>query len=151
MVPDRRAGELFVGQCAEYCGSQHANMLLRVQVDSPEDFDRWWKHEQENAKPPANNEKSEVRDGRRLFLSQSCVNCHAIRGTSAKGPCAPDLTHLMRRETLASGMIANDRAGKNLHAWVKDPQKIKPGCLMPAFGLSDKELDKMIDYLLTLD
>lgn len=146
-----RIGELFVGQCAEYCGSQHANMLLRVRVDAPEDFDKWWKHEKENAKPSAKNEKPEVRDGRRLFLSQSCVNCHAVRGTSAKGDYAPDLTHLMRRETLASGMIANDREGKNLRDWVKDPQKIKPGCLMPAFGLSDKELDNMIDYLLTLD
>jgi len=146
-----RAGELFVGQCAEYCGSQHANMLLRVRVDAPEDFERWRKHEAANAQPPGANESSSVREGRRLFLSQSCVNCHAVRGTSAKGSYAPDLTHLMRRETLASGMVPNDRAGDNLRAWVKDPQKIKPGCLMPAFGLSDNELKKLTDYLLTLD
>ena len=90
---------LFLGQCAEYCGTQHANMLLRVNVDSPADFQalagrtrrsRPW------TTPPAAR-------GRDVFLSQSCVNCHRVRGTSAAGTYAPDLTHLMSRQTLAPG------------------------------------------------
>jgi cytochrome c oxidase subunit 2 len=140
-----RAGELFLGQCAEYCGTQHANMLLRVQVDSTEDFEDWLTNEQ---KPAVDSPG--VSEGKAKFLSQSCVNCHRVRGTSAKGTYAPDLTHLMRRKTLASGMIENDPEGKNLRRWVAEPQKVKPGCLMPAFNLSDPELDLIVDYLKTL-
>jgi cytochrome c oxidase subunit 2 len=134
---------LYVGQCAEYCGSQHANMLLRVVVDTPEEFERWLANE----KGPA-VENPALRDAKAAFLGQSCVNCHQVRGTPAKGTYAPDLTHLMARKTLASGVIPNDPA--NLTRWVKDPQKIKPSCLMPAFGLSDREWDRVVDYLLTL-
>jgi cytochrome c oxidase subunit 2 len=134
---------LYVGQCAEYCGTQHANMLLRVYVDRPEDFDRWLENEQKDAvAEPA------ARAGRSGFLSQSCVNCHQVRGTPAQGRYAPDLTHLMVRETLASGMVKN--TPDYLRRWVTDPQQIKPGCLMPAFGLSDRERDDIVDYLLTL-
>lgn len=138
-----RVGELFVGQCAEYCGTQHANMLLRVRVDSPEEFKGWLEREKANAR-----KDESVREGRELFLSHSCINCHAVRGTRARGTYAPDLTHLMSRETLAAGMVPNNR--DELHRWVKDPQKIKPGCLMPAFGLNRDELDRIVDYLLTL-
>jgi cytochrome c oxidase subunit 2 len=73
-----------------------------------------------------------------------------VRGTPAQGRYAPDLTHLMSRRTLAAGMIGNDPEGTNLRRWVADPQKIKPGCLMPAFGLSDHERDDIVHYLLTL-
>jgi cytochrome c oxidase subunit 2 len=134
---------LYVGQCAEYCGTQHANMLLRVVVDPPDDFDRWLANER---KPAV--EDPEVRAGRSIFLGQSCVNCHRVRGTTAQGGYAPDLTHLMRRKTLASGMVENNP--ENLRLWVSDPQKVKPGCLMPAFGLSDREWDDVVRYLLTL-
>jgi cytochrome c oxidase subunit II len=134
---------LYVGQCAEYCGTQHANMLLRVVVDSPRDFDTWLENE---GKPAA--EDAEASAGRSAFLGQSCVNCHRVRGTSARGGYAPDLTHLMSRQTLASGMVPN--TPDNLRRWVADPQKIKPGCLMPAFGLSDRERDEIVGYLLTL-
>ncbi len=134
---------LFVGQCAEYCGTQHGNMLLRVKVDTPEEFDLWLANEQKPAvEDPA------LRDGKIAFLSQSCVNCHRVRGTSSQGTYAPDLTHLMSRHTLASGMIPN--TPENLRKWVDDPQKIKPGCLMPAFGLNASELDLVVRYLLTL-
>jgi cytochrome c oxidase subunit 2 len=136
---------LYLGQCAEYCGTQHAHMLLRVVVESPHDFEDWL----ENQQKPAVEDPS-VKAGRSAFLSQSCVNCHRVRGTPAAGTYAPDLTHLMRRQTLASGMIENDSAGKNLRGWVDDPQKYKPGCLMPAFGLSDRVRDDMVRYLLTL-
>jgi cytochrome c oxidase subunit II len=134
---------LYVGQCAEYCGTQHANMLLRVVVDPPGDFERWLANEQ---KPAV--EEPAGRAGRSTFLAQSCVNCHAVRGTPAQGRYAPDLTHLMARKTLASGMVEN--TPENLRRWVADPQQVKPGCLMPAFGLGDREWDDLVRYLLTL-
>jgi cytochrome c oxidase subunit II len=134
---------LYVGQCAEYCGTQHASMLLRVVVDSPSDFARWLENERQ---PVAENPAD--RAGRSAFLAQSCVNCHRVRGTCAQGRYAPDLTHLMSRKTLASGMIEN--TPENLTRWVADPQQIKPGCLMPAFGLTDRERDEIVRYLRTL-
>jgi cytochrome c oxidase subunit 2 len=134
---------LYLGQCAEYCGTQHAHMLLRVIVDSSEDFQNWL----DDQKKPAVDDAS-TRAGRDLFLSQSCVNCHRVSGTSAKGTYAPDLTHLMSRQTLASGMVPNTRA--ELRQWVIDPQRTKPGCLMPAFGLSDQQVDLIVNYLMTL-
>jgi cytochrome c oxidase subunit II len=134
---------LYLGQCAEYCGTQHANMLLRVVVDSPSDFESWLEHErQPGAEDPV------AGAGRTAFLAQSCVNCHRVRGTSAQGSYGPDLTHLMSRQTLASGMIEN--TPENLRRWVADPQQIKPGCLMPAFGLSDRQRNDVVGYLLTL-
>jgi cytochrome c oxidase subunit 2 len=136
---------LFLGQCAEYCGMQHANMLIRVVVDKPEDFQRWL---DQQGKPAADD--STVSAGKATFLGQSCVNCHRIEGTTAHGGYAPDLTHLMSRQTLASGMIPNDPEGKNLRDWIANPQRIKPGCLMPAFGLDEKQLQSIVSYLRTL-
>lgn len=141
---------LFVGQCAEYCGTQHANMLLRVVVDSPEDFEKWLANQAKPAVEDATVRDEAVRDGKAAFLGQSCVNCHRVRGTPARGNYAPDLTHLMSRDTLASGMIPNDRDGKQLREWLANPQTIKPGCLMPAFGLSERDRDRMVSYLRTL-
>jgi cytochrome c oxidase subunit 2 len=134
---------LFLGQCAEYCGTQHAHMLLRVNVDSPADFENWLS----NQKKPAVDDGA-VRAGREVFLSQSCVNCHRVRGTSANGTYAPDLTHLMSRQTLASGMVPNTEA--ELRRWLIDPQQTKAGCLMPAFGLTDSQVESVVSYLLSL-
>ena len=134
---------LYVGQCAEYCGTQHANMLIRVVVDSPRDFDAWLENER---KPAADDPDAGA--GRSAFLAQSCVNCHRIRGTPSQGGYAPDLTHLMRRQTLASGMVPN--TPEYLRRWVADPQQIKTGCLMPAFGLDDRQRDDIVRYLETL-
>jgi cytochrome c oxidase subunit 2 len=134
---------LFVGQCAEYCGTQHANMLIRVVVDPPAEFDRWLERE---AKPAVVDPA--VREGKAVFQAQSCINCHTVRGTPARGTYAPDLTHLMSRRTLASGMGPN--TPEDLRRWVDDPQKVKPGCLMPAFGLNDRERDLVVSYLLSL-
>ncbi|HEY7327102.1 MAG TPA: cytochrome c oxidase subunit II [Gemmataceae bacterium] len=139
---------LFVGQCAEYCGTQHANMLLRVYVDSPEEFTRWLTDQKKEAR---GGDDAELRKGKEVFLAQSCINCHRVRGTSARGTFGPDLTHLMSRDTLGSGVIENDRAGKRLREWIADPQKIKPGCLMPAFGLSESDLDRVTRYLASLE
>lgn len=134
---------LYFGQCAEFCGAQHANMLLHVYVDPPEEFERWLDHEsQPAADDPATSE------ARFAFLTQSCVNCHTVRGTPAAGTYAPDLTHLMSRHTLAAGMIEN--TPENLAAWVHNPQDVKPGCLMPAFGLDQPQLDLVLQYLQTL-
>ena len=111
-------------------------------------FDRWLESEQ---KPAA--EEPDAGAGRSVFLAQSCVNCHRVRervpaANAARGNYAPDLTHLMGRQTLASGMVPN--TPDNLRRWVADPQQIKPGCLMPAFGLGDRERDDIVRYLETL-
>jgi len=134
---------LFLGQCAEYCGTQHAGMLLRVVVDEPEAFGRWLAaQEQPSAEKPA------AAEGRAAFLAESCVNCHRVRGTPAHGSYGPDLTHLMSRETLASGLLPN--SPENLRRWVLDPQQVKSGCLMPAFKLEAEKRERIVDYLLSL-
>ncbi len=138
---------LYLGNCSEYCGTQHANMLIRVIADPAEDFDHWLA-DQSADHAPKETDPDTVKSGRKAFLAQSCVNCHRVAGTAAKGTYAPDLTHLMRRKTLASGMVPN--SPENLRRWIADPQKIKPGCLMPAFGLSDRDRDLIADYLMTL-
>jgi cytochrome c oxidase subunit 2 len=135
---------LYLGQCAEYCGMQHANMLIRVVVESDAEFKAWLKRQQKSA-----TQDSTVKAGRAAFLGESCVNCHRVSGTPAKGTFGPDLTHLMSRETLATGMVENN--AENLRRWVDDPQAIKPGCLMPAFGLSRQKREKIVRYLLSLD
>jgi cytochrome c oxidase subunit 2 len=132
------------GQCAEFCGAQHAHMLLRVVVDTPDEFNQWLENE---AKPAVDDPAAS--GGRQAFLSESCVNCHRVRGTAASGTYAPDLTHLMARETLGSGVITN--TPENLRQWVADPQTIKPGCLMAAFKLDDQRLDSIVKYLTTLE
>ncbi len=134
---------LYVGQCAEYCGTQHAGMLLRVYVDMPREFAAWLANE---AKPAVND--AAASDGRQSFLAHSCVNCHTIRGTAAQGKFGPDLTHLATRKTIAGGMIEMNRL--NLRRWIANPQQAKTGCLMPAFGLNDQTIDQITDYLMTL-
>ncbi len=133
----------YVGNCAEYCGMQHARMLLRVIADSPGDFQRWVAAQQQQ---PADN--PQLRAGRAAFFSTSCVNCHAINGTKANGKFGPDLTHLMSRETLGAGVVAN--TVENLQTWVRDPQRIKPGALMPNMQLTDGELNQVVAYLSSL-
>jgi cytochrome c oxidase subunit 2 len=134
---------MYVGQCAQFCGVEHAKMLLRVYVQSPDDFAAWVKNQQQPAvQDPA------VAEGRQVFESQACVSCHVIRGTSANGKFGPDLTHFMSRDTLASG--AADNTPANLKLWIKDPDYVKPGSLMPAMQLSDDQIDKVVAYLDTL-
>jgi cytochrome c oxidase subunit II len=134
---------LYVGQCAQFCGVQHANMLLRVYVDPPEQFAEWVKNQQQ----PGIQDPS-VAVGRRVFETQACMNCHTIRGTAATGRFGPDLTHLMSRSTLASGVMINTR--DNLRQWIKSPDSFKPGSLMPAMQLNDEQLDQVTAYLATL-
>lgn len=134
---------LFLGQCAQYCGTQHAKMLLRVYVDSPERFGAWVNEQQQ----PAKQDVKEA-SGRHVFESTACVNCHAIGGTNGTGRFGPDLTHLMSRRTIAAG--AADNTPENLRLWIQNPDAIKPGSLMPAMKLSDSELDALVRYLETL-
>jgi len=134
---------LYLGQCAQYCGTQHAKMLLRVYVQSRSDFDRWI---QEQSQPAHSSDA--VSDGRRVFESTACINCHAVGGTTAEGRFGPDLTHLMSRDTIASGVAANTH--ENLRLWIRDPNAIKTGSLMPAMGLSEHDLDVVTAYLETL-
>ncbi|HEV7395762.1 MAG TPA: cytochrome c oxidase subunit II [Pyrinomonadaceae bacterium] len=133
----------YLGNCAEYCGTQHARMLLRVVVQTRSEFEQWVKGQQE----PAIEDPSEA-EGRKVFFGNSCVSCHSIRGTSAKGVFGPDLTHLMSRQTLASGAAPNSH--DTLRAWIRDPQQLKVGCLMPNMQISDNEVDQIIAYLETL-
>ena len=134
---------LYLGQCAEYCGTQHARMLIRVIVHPPGEFEKWVASQQSNA---AN--ETQVKAGSDIFFATSCVNCHAINGTEAKGKFGPDLTHLMSRETLGSGAALNNP--EKLRAWVRNPQNLKQGCYMPDMQLTDEEMDDLVQYLLTL-
>ena len=134
---------IYLGQCAQYCGTQHAKMLLQVSVESPEEFDAWV-HAQ---KQPAIQDETEAA-GRRVFESTSCVNCHAVGGTNGTGRFGPDLTHLMSRRTIAAGAAENTT--ENLRLWIQNPEAIKPGSLMPAMKLSDADLDALVRYLETL-
>ncbi len=134
---------LYLGQCAQFCGVEHAEMLLRVYVDTPEQFAAWVKNQQQPAV-----EDPQVAAGRQVFETESCMNCHTIRGTAATGRFGPDLTHLMSRSTIASGAVPNSEA--NLRQWIKDPDSFKPGCLMPAMQLTNQQLDEVTAYLETL-
>jgi cytochrome c oxidase subunit 2 len=134
---------LYLGQCAQYCGTQHAKMLLRVYVDTHAAFDRWIAEQSRSAQL-----SETVSSGRRIFEKTSCINCHTIAGTSANGRFGPDLTHVMSRDTIGSGVIPNTPA--NLRRWIRNPDDIKPGSRMPAMNLNDQELDAVTAYLASL-
>jgi len=135
----------FFGNCAEYCGTQHANMLLRVIVQEPEDFEKWVANMRQ---APVTPESGLAAQGHRDFYANACVNCHAVDGTIAEGVFGPDLTKLMTRQTIGAGVA--DLTPENLRAWVRDPQDMKVGCLMPDMKLLDSEVDSITAYLLTL-
>jgi cytochrome c oxidase subunit II len=134
---------IFLGQCAQYCGTQHAKMLLQVSVDSPEAFESWVRAQMQS---PVQDEKESA--GRHVFEATACVNCHAVGGTNANGRFGPDLTHMMSRKTIASGAAEN--TPEKLRQWIQNPDAIKPGSLMPAMKLSDADLDALVRYLETL-
>ena len=134
----------YLGNCAEYCGTQHARMLIRVIVHSPGEFEQWVAAQQRNAASDP-----QVKAGRDLFFSTSCVNCHTIKGTEANGKFGPDLTHLMSRETLGSGAALN--TPDTLHNWIRNPQRLKEGCYMPDMQLTDEEVDQIVRYLRSLN
>jgi cytochrome c oxidase subunit 2 len=130
------------GQCAEYCGFQHAHMGMLVVAEPMEDFERWRNQQVSAALSPADDE---ARRGQEIFFTKPCIMCHQIRGTSAGGRVAPDLTHVGSRRTLAAGTLENTRG--NLAAWIVDPQGIKPGAHMPVIKLQPDEIQPLAAYL----
>ncbi len=134
---------LYFGQCAEYCGTQHAHMLLRVVAQPQAEFDSWVAAQRAPAAAA-----SAAASGRALFESAACINCHRVGGTVADGVFGPDLTHLMSRETIGAGAAANTLA--NLNAWIANPDQLKPGALMPAMKLSESDVAQIAAYLATL-
>lgn len=134
---------VYLGQCAQYCGTQHAKMLLRVSVDTPEEFAAWVRSQQR----PAIQDEKELA-GKRVFENTACVSCHAVGDIGAAGGFGPDLTHMMSRTTIAAGAAEN--TPENMRLWIKHPDAIKPGSLMPAMQLGDADLDALVRYLETL-
>ena len=187
---DPREPGLYLGQCAQFCGAEHAKMLLRVYVDTPEQFQQWIQNQQkmqrELTASGAGEEGASARDagtvvhagageavrnsparpedvslalyensqeiapqvGQYVFEHQACISCHTVAGTVATGRYGPDLTHLMSRATIAAGAAPNTQ--EQLLKWITDPNQIKPGSLMPAMHLTDRENEQITAYLLTL-
>jgi cytochrome c oxidase subunit 2 len=138
---DPKETGVYFGNCAEYCGAQHAHMLIRVVAESKEDFDKWVAAQRRSARTTNSA-------GEKTFLSLSCVECHTVRGLPASGDQGPDLTHVMARSSIAAGQIPNTK--ENLRAWLTDPQAIKPGNYMPNLDLTSVQLDQLVDFLQTL-
>ena len=132
----------YTGECAEFCGFQHAHMSIDIAAKSPDEFARWLDEQRTAAAAPADDT---ARHGRDVFLSTSCRFCHAIQGTEANARLGPDLTHLASRPRIAAGARPNDPA--NLSAWILDPQSIKPGSRMPATKLGPDDLGALVAYL----
>ncbi|MBW3634141.1 MAG: cytochrome c oxidase subunit II [Chloroflexi bacterium] len=134
------------GQCAEFCGIQHAHMAFLVIAQPPNEFAEWLDAQREPSDEPAPD--SVVERGEQIFLGSACVYCHTVRGTNASGELGPDLTHLASRRTLAAGTLENNLG--NLAGWIVDPQSIKPGNKMPATNLGSEELQDLLAYLMSL-
>jgi cytochrome c oxidase subunit 2 len=154
MVPGQRnhlwlqASEpgVYRGQCAEFCGLQHANMIIRVVADPPAEFERWVAEE---AQPAAPSPEMADGTGQRIFEAQTCAGCHRIRGSAAvAGNVGPDLTHVGRRATIGAGVLP--MSAQNLRRFIVDPQSVKPGATMPPTTLSPEELSALVAYLESL-
>ena len=136
------------GQCAEFCGLQHAHMAFFVVADAPGDFEEWLSNEASDASPDG-AALDGPQNGEDVFLGSSCAGCHAVRGTEADASLGPDLTHLAARRTIGAGILTNTRS--NLEAFVRNAQEVKPGSGMPPAELSDAEIEALLDYLEQLD
>ena len=133
------------GQCAEFCGPQHAFMAFEVTAVPPEEFARWQEAQRKPAPEPAGEREKR---GRELFVTGTCQMCHAIAGTTASARRAPDLTHVASRRSLAAGRLQN--TPENLAAWIVDPQRFKPGVNMPPHVIGQQDLDALVAYLRSL-
>jgi cytochrome c oxidase subunit II len=130
------------GQCAEFCGRQHAHMGFLVVAETPADFNNWFNHQLE---PSQENLSAEEQQGRQVFLSSPCVVCHRVRGTSALGGVAPDLTHLASRATIGAALLSNTPG--NLSGWITDSQRVKPGTQMPPIDIASQDMQPLLSYL----
>ena len=136
----------YIGQCSEFCGTQHAWMRIVVIAEEPAQFEEWENAQLKVAQNPPNDV---IARGRELFRTETCINCHAINGVpGANVRVAPDLTHVASRRQLGSGIMPN--TPENMRRWITNPQAIKPGALMPDFNLTNEEVDQLSDYLSTL-
>jgi cytochrome c oxidase subunit 2 len=136
---------MYRGQCAEFCGAQHAKMAFLVFAKSPEEYEAWAEQQRKPAPEPTD---AQQKRGRELFETGTCAMCHTIQGTKANARRAPDLTHLASRSTLAAGTVPNTRG--HLAGWIVDPHSVKPGVNMPANPLSPDDLQALLAYLATL-
>ena len=136
---------IYEGQCAEFCGHQHAKMRLTVVAESPARFAQWYESQRMPARPPSD---SVTARGLEVFLAAPCVMCHTIRGTPAGGRMGPDLTHIGSQLTLGAGSLPNTRG--HLAAWISDSQRIKPGNFMPPIMLEPADLHALLTYLESL-
>lgn len=135
----------FRGECAEYCGLQHAKMNFLVVAQSAASFDTWaLRHQQ----PPPAPDNQLAANGQLVFMRAPCAGCHTIRGTTATGTIGPDLSDIGSRQTLGANTVANTEA--NLSGWIADSQTMKPGNLMPPIPLSSTDLQSLIAYLRSL-
>jgi len=136
---------IYRGQCAEFCGAQHAHMATLVVAQPRPEFNAWYADQLKRAAEPLSDEQ---RKGRDLFMQRPCTMCHRIQGTPAGAITGPDLTHIASRKTLAAGTLQMSRG--NLAAWIADPQSIKPGAKMPVMDLDGDELNAVVTYLESL-
>jgi len=133
---------VYEGQCAEFCGFQHAHMSIDVIALEPEEYSRWYDAQLASAPEPSD---PVALHGREVFMGSTCVMCHNIQGTDASGSVGPDLTHVAGRRRLAAGTLPNTLV--NLAGWIRDPQAVKPGTRMPATQLSGEDLAALTTYL----
>lgn len=133
---------LYLGTCNSFCGMAHADMRIRVFAQSPEDFSAWLAHQRQPASPPSSVGAAK---GAGVFREKNCVNCHSIAGLMTRGRVAPDLTHVGSRTTLAAGTLPN--TPENLAKWLKNPQSVKKGVLMPDIGLNTDQIKYLTAYL----
>lgn len=136
------------GQCAEFCGLQHAHMSLYVFADPPAAFRAWLANMSRSRPSAMTTTAAAARRGEQVFLANACASCHTIRGTDARGQIGPDLTHLASRTTLAAVSIPNHRG--DLYRWIRRPQEVKPGNRMPGLNLSRADYQALVAYLETL-
>jgi cytochrome c oxidase subunit II len=137
---------VYIGTCSEFCGTQHAWMRILVVAEEPSKFEEW---QRAQLQPGLAATTDAAAKGLALFQTSTCISCHAIRGvTGADTRVAPDLTHVASRRQLGAGILENTPA--NMRRWLKNPQHIKPGALMPDFNFTDQQLDQLGAYLETL-
>lgn len=136
---------IYRGQCAEFCGAQHAHMAFFIVAEPMDKFQNWLLAQRKAAPDPSDDV---TRHGRDVFLSGTCVMCHTIRGTNAGSRVGPDLTHLASRSTIAAGTLPNNPG--SLAGWISDSQSIKPGNRMPPNPLKSEDLQALVTYLETL-
>ena len=133
---------VYRGQCAEYCGLQHAKMALWIVADPPDQFFAWRQNQTQQAVPPASDTQKR---GQQVFFGATCVMCHAINGTPAGSNIGPNLTHVGSRQMIAAATLSNTQ--EHMAQWIKDSQTFKPGNKMPQHNLSDTDLQSLVDYL----